>query len=152
LHWVLLPSRTHNRTLIFSNIPLEHGIHFDYWNQPLNTRMSVCYLHFLFRKKNSCTYKNGLGNAHPALHLDCHEVGLCCYLVIQIENLLRPLQPFYFHLWPIYWLSFVVWEVLILFNIYINYILSNTDRIRFLKFADNTCILAQGFNPKVSRN
>jgi hypothetical protein len=45
-------------------------------------RMRVCYLH-------------------------SHEAGLCCYLVIRVhpENLLlRPLQLFYFHLWPIYWL------------------------------------------------
>jgi hypothetical protein len=27
-------------------------------------------------------------------YLDCHEAGLCCYLVIHIENLLRPLLPF----------------------------------------------------------
>jgi hypothetical protein len=40
-------------------------------------------------------------------YLDCYEVGLCCYLVIHIENLLRPLQLFYFHLWPIYWLFLV---------------------------------------------
>jgi hypothetical protein len=40
-------------------------------------------------------------------YLDCHEAGLCCYLVIHIENLLRPLQLFYFHLCPIYWLSVV---------------------------------------------
>jgi hypothetical protein len=38
-------------------------------------------------------------------HLGCHEAGLCCYLVIHIENLLRTLQLFYFYLWPIYWLS-----------------------------------------------
>jgi hypothetical protein len=42
-------------------------------------------------------------------YLDCHEAGLCCYLVIHIENLLRPLQLFYFHLWPIYWLS-LLWR------------------------------------------
>jgi hypothetical protein len=40
-------------------------------------------------------------------YLDSHEGGLCCYLVIHIETLLRPLQLFYFHLWPIYWLSLV---------------------------------------------
>jgi hypothetical protein len=40
-------------------------------------------------------------------YLDCHEEGLCCYLVIDIGNLLRSLQLFYFHLWPIYWLSLV---------------------------------------------
>jgi hypothetical protein len=28
-----------------------------------------------------------------------------CFLMIHIENLLRPLQLFYFHLWPVYWLS-----------------------------------------------
>jgi hypothetical protein len=27
-------------------------------------------------------------------YLGCHEAGLCCYLVIHIENLLRPLQLF----------------------------------------------------------
>jgi hypothetical protein len=32
--------------------------------------------------------------------VDCHEAGLCCYLVIHMENLLRPLQLLYFHLWP----------------------------------------------------
>jgi hypothetical protein len=40
-------------------------------------------------------------------YLGCHEAGLCCYLVMRIEKLLRPLQLFYFHLWPIYWLSLV---------------------------------------------
>jgi hypothetical protein len=29
-----------------------------------------------------------------ACYLDCHEAGLCCYLVMHIENLLRPLQLF----------------------------------------------------------
>jgi hypothetical protein len=37
-----------------------------------------------------------------------HEAGLCSYLVIHIENLLRPLQLFYFHLWPVYWLSIIL--------------------------------------------
>jgi hypothetical protein len=31
-------------------------------------------------------------------YLDCHEAGLCCYIVIHIETLLHPLQLFYFHL------------------------------------------------------
>jgi hypothetical protein len=31
-------------------------------------------------------------------YLDCHEAGLCCYLVIHKEILLRPLQLFYFPL------------------------------------------------------
>jgi hypothetical protein len=76
------PQKPHNRTLLFGSTDLKHGRHFDYCNQPLNIRMRVCYL-------------------------DCHEAGLCCYLVIHTENLLRPLQLFYFHLWPIYWLSVV---------------------------------------------
>jgi hypothetical protein len=67
--------KTHNISLLFG-ITLKHGRHFDYRNQPVNIRVGVCYL-------------------------DCHEAGLCCYLVIHIENLLRPLQLFYFHLWPI---------------------------------------------------
>jgi hypothetical protein len=73
---------THNRTLLFSNPLLKHSRHFDYWNQPLNLHMCICYL-------------------------DCHEAGLCCYLVIHTGNLLHPLQLFYFHLWPIYWLSLI---------------------------------------------
>jgi hypothetical protein len=44
-----------------TQILLKHGRHFDYWCQPLNMRMRVCYL-------------------------DCHDAGLCCYLVIQIET------------------------------------------------------------------
>jgi hypothetical protein len=35
----------------------------------------------------------------------CASANLDCYLVIHIENLLRPLQRFCFHLWPIYWFS-----------------------------------------------
>jgi hypothetical protein len=76
------PQSTHNITLLFGSICLQHGRHFDYWNQLLNMRMRVC-----------CLY--------------CHEARLCCYLVIHIENLLRPVQLFYFHLWAIYWLFLV---------------------------------------------
>jgi hypothetical protein len=72
--------KRHNRTVLFNSTLLNHSRHFDYWNHPLNTHMHVFYL-------------------------DCHEAGLHCYLVIHTENLLRPLQLFYFHLWPIYWLS-----------------------------------------------
>jgi hypothetical protein len=39
--------------LLIGSTPLNHGSHFDYWNQPLNMRMSVRYL-------------------------DRHEAGLCC--------------------------------------------------------------------------
>jgi hypothetical protein len=75
------PQKTHSRTLFFGSI-LSSSHHYDYWNQPLKMHMHVCYLHY-------------------------HEAGLCCYLVLHTENLLRPLQLFYFHLWPIFWLSFV---------------------------------------------
>jgi hypothetical protein len=74
--------KAHKRTLLFGSAVLKHGCHFDYWNQPLNKRMRVCYL-------------------------DCHEAALCFCLVIHIWNLLNPLQLFYFHLLPIYWLSLV---------------------------------------------
>jgi hypothetical protein len=79
----LCPQETHNRTLLFCSTLLKHGRHFDYSKQPLNICMRVCYL-------------------------DSHEAGLCCYLVIHIENLLHQLQLFYFHLWPIYWLISVI--------------------------------------------
>jgi hypothetical protein len=45
--------------------------------------------------------------------LDCYEAGLCCYLVIHIVNLLRPLQLFYFHLWSIYWLSLAAASIVV---------------------------------------
>jgi hypothetical protein len=83
LQWILLPTKkAHNRTPLFGSTLLKHGRHFVYWKQSLNMRVRVCCL-------------------------DCHEAGLCCYLAIHIENLLHPLQLFYFHLWPIYWLSVV---------------------------------------------
>jgi hypothetical protein len=83
-HWVLFPTRKmHNRTLLFGNTLLKQGCHVYYWNQPMNMRMLVSYL-------------------------DCDEAGLCSYLVIHIENLLQPLQLFYFHLCPIYWLSLLL--------------------------------------------
>jgi hypothetical protein len=69
LHWVLFPIKTHKTSLLFGSI-LNYGCHVDYWNQPLNLRMRVCYL-------------------------DRHEDAVCCYLVIHVENL-RPLQLFYF--------------------------------------------------------
>jgi hypothetical protein len=76
----ICPPKTYNSIL------LQHGRHLDYWNQPLNMRMHLCYL-------------------------DCHEAGPCFYLVIHIENLLRPLQLFCFHLWPIYWLLRILWHL-----------------------------------------
>jgi hypothetical protein len=72
LHWVLLPTKKkkHNRTLLFG-CTLKHGRHFDYWTQPLNMCIRVCYL-------------------------DCHEAGLCCYLVIYkpITSVTAILLPF----------------------------------------------------------
>jgi hypothetical protein len=70
LRRVIWPIKTHNRQLLFGSIPFYHGLHFDYWIQPLNMRTSVCYL-------------------------DCHDAGLYCYLVIHIQNLLCPLQLFH---------------------------------------------------------
>jgi hypothetical protein len=61
------PQKTQNKTLLFGNTLLKHNRHFDYWNQPLNMR--ICYL-------------------------DCHEAGLCCYLVTHMQNLLHPLHCF----------------------------------------------------------
>jgi hypothetical protein len=84
----LSPQKTHSRTLVFGRILLKHSHHFDYWKQPLNMRMRVCYL-------------------------DCHKAGLYWYLMIHLENVLWPLQLFYFHLWPIYWLSLIIAKCLI---------------------------------------
>jgi hypothetical protein len=68
--------------LLFGGILLKHGRHFENWNLSLNMRIRVCYL-------------------------GCHEAGLCCYLLIRIENLSRPLHLLYLHLWHPYWLSLV---------------------------------------------
>jgi hypothetical protein len=59
------PQKARNTTLLFGSTPLKNGRHFDYWNQPLNVFMRVCYLGF-------------------------HEAGLFCYIVIHTENLLHP--------------------------------------------------------------
>jgi hypothetical protein len=91
LKWIFLPTKkAQYRTLLFGSTLLKHGSHFDYWNQPLNIDMRVKYL-------------------------DCHKAWLCCYLVVYIENLLRPYQLLCFHLWPIYWLSLVdelIWYII----------------------------------------
>jgi hypothetical protein len=105
------PQKTHNRTLLFGRTLPKLGRYSDYWNQPLNMRMSVCYL-------------------------DHHEAGLCCYLVIHRENLLRLLQLFYFHLWPVYWLSLVILDAAFMF-VYVYhvftciYIISNLNALYF---------------------
>jgi hypothetical protein len=78
---------THNITLFFVSTLLEHGHHFDYWNQPLNICMRICYL-------------------------DCHDAGLCWCLVIHIESIMSVtavLLPF-----VIYWLCLVLETALIL--------------------------------------
>jgi hypothetical protein len=59
------PQKTDNRMLLFSSALFKHSRHFDYGNKPQNMRVYVCYL-------------------------DLHEAGLCCHLVIHIENLLHP--------------------------------------------------------------
>jgi hypothetical protein len=59
--------KNHNGTLLFGSILLKHGRHFDHWNQPLNMRN----VRLIPR--------------------------LCCYLVIHIQNLVRPLQLFYYY-------------------------------------------------------
>jgi hypothetical protein len=94
LHWIILPTKKHNRTLLLGSILLKHSRHIDYWNHPLNMPMRACYL-------------------------DCHKAGLCCYLVIHTGNLLHPLQIFNFQLWPINWLSLVqrIWKDNIMMNL-----------------------------------
>jgi hypothetical protein len=80
LHLVLLPrKKTHNKTLLFGIILLTHVLHFNYWNQPLNMSVRVCYR-------------------------DYHEAGLCCYVVVRRESLF---QLFFFNLWPVYRLCLV---------------------------------------------
>jgi hypothetical protein len=47
----LLPTETHNRTLLFGITQPKHGRHFEHSNQSLNMRMRVCYLDcFIVRK------------------------------------------------------------------------------------------------------
>jgi hypothetical protein len=69
-------------------------------------RIRICYLDFFLLKKNRVYTKMAL--AVPTRpYTDSHEAGLCCYIVIYIQNLLRPLQLFYFNLWHICWFSLV---------------------------------------------
>jgi hypothetical protein len=82
------PLKTHNGTLLFGS-RLKHGSHFDYWNQPLNLRMCVCYL-------------------------DCHESGVRCCLMMHIETLLRPLQLFFLRLWIICRFSLIVGSIFLI--------------------------------------
>jgi hypothetical protein len=50
------PQKSQERTSLFGNTLLKHGRHFDYWKQPLNMCIRVGYL-------------------------DCHEAGMCCYIL-----------------------------------------------------------------------
>jgi hypothetical protein len=45
----------------------------------------------------SSSYWTSLWTFMCVFYLNCHESGLCCYLVIHIENLLCP----FFYFWPI---------------------------------------------------
>jgi hypothetical protein len=54
-------TKSYNKTLFLGSTLLKHGRRFDYWNEPLNIRMRVCYL-------------------------SCHEAGLCSHVVIHIES------------------------------------------------------------------
>jgi hypothetical protein len=88
LYCILMPTKTkaQNRTLLLGNMGntlLKHDRQFGYWNQPLKIYKRLCYL-------------------------VSREAGLCCYLVVHTENRLRSLQLFYFHLWPIHWLSLIL--------------------------------------------
>jgi hypothetical protein len=60
----VFPQKGTQQNSLFGNSLLRHSHHFNYWTQPLNMRRRVCYL-------------------------NCHEAGLCCYLVI------RTLQNYY---------------------------------------------------------
>jgi hypothetical protein len=79
------PQKTHNRTLLFGSIISSTVAILTTETIPWTC---VCYL-------------------------DCHEAGLCCYVVVHIGNMLHPLQLFYFHLLPIYWFSLVILIVII---------------------------------------
>jgi hypothetical protein len=68
-HWVVLLTKNAQQ-----NDALRYFRHFDYWNQPLNMSMRVCYLY-------------------------CHEAGLCCYLAIRMKPITS--VTVVFHLWPI---------------------------------------------------
>jgi hypothetical protein len=71
--WAFYPWQKRTTERCSSVVHSQALRHLDYWTQPLNMHMRVWYL-------------------------DCHEAGLCCYLVINLENLLRQLQLFYLHL------------------------------------------------------
>jgi hypothetical protein len=69
------------------------------------------------------------------------EVDGFCYLVIDIENLLRPLQLFYFHLWLIYWLSLVISHITLIE-------FSTNNKLMFEKYAGFQINLRTGMEMK----
>jgi hypothetical protein len=79
LHWVLLPTEIAQLNASFRQYTPQARSPFWLLKQLLNMRMRFCYL-------------------------DCHDAGLCCYLVIHTESILHIFHLCFFHLWPIYWL------------------------------------------------
>jgi hypothetical protein len=71
-HLDLFLQKTHNSALFTSSTLLKQGLHFDYWNSPLDMSMCDCYLHW-------------------------HEAGLYCYILIHTEITLHLLRLFYFN-------------------------------------------------------
>jgi hypothetical protein len=84
LHWVLLPRKKNaQQNSFFGSIRPKHGRHFDYWNQPLNMHMRVCYL-------LSWSWTVLLPN-------DTHIKRFTSITAV------------YLHLWPVYCLTLVVY-------------------------------------------
>jgi hypothetical protein len=87
----------------YLDLHVQYGRHFDYWNQALKMSMRDCYLDCHVQYCRHFDYWNQPPNMSMRVcYLDCHEAGLCYYLVIHTVNPLRPIQLFYFHLWPIF--------------------------------------------------
>jgi hypothetical protein len=71
-------------------------------------------------------------------YLDCHEAGLCCYLVTSITQL------FYLRLWPVYWLSLIHRSAVIKhFRRPLNFIPWNKNGGNILWILKNTMSLVQ---------
>jgi hypothetical protein len=96
--------------------------HFLPWSWNISLWISFALSPFAHRKRTTercssvvqtsstvavLTTETNLWTCMFVCYIHCHKAGLCCYLVRHMYNLIRPLQLFYFHLWPIYWLSLV---------------------------------------------
>jgi hypothetical protein len=76
--------------------------------QKTHSRMLIFGIIHLLARLPFCLLKPASEHVHARLLPKLSWSWTVLLLVIHIENLLCLLQLFYFHLWPIYWLSLII--------------------------------------------